>query len=131
MQTNTVGIDAAQILAASGSAGITGQSSASGYEASYSSHSGIETAGDAQLNANATASASSVEFTQGGSAALESSSVQQTAQFTSAAGLFNDPNPQIIRRAATSGAVTYQQKILVRFLQPPAVPPPGVSRIDA
>ncbi|CAF1463588.1 unnamed protein product [Adineta ricciae] len=125
LQTNTVGIDAAQILAASGSAGIAGQSSASGYEASYSSHSGIETASGGQLNGNATASASSIEFAQGGSAALESSSVQQTAQFTSAAGLFNDPNPQIIRRAATSGAVTYQQKILVRFLQPPAVPPPG------
>ncbi|CAF4436592.1 unnamed protein product, partial [Rotaria magnacalcarata] len=38
---------------------------------------------------------------------------------------FNDPNPQIIRRAAVGGAVTYQQKILVRFLQPPPVPPPG------
>lgn len=62
---------------------------------------------------------------------MESSSVQQTAQFTSAAGLFNDPNPQIVRRAAIGGAVTYQQKILVRFLQPPAVPPPGVSRIYA
>ncbi|UJR15043.1 hypothetical protein I4U23_002016 [Adineta vaga] len=124
-QSANGGIDAAQILAASGNTGLAGQSSASGYEASFSSHSGIETAGG-QLNGNAaTASASSIELAQSGSGTIESSSAQQISQFTSSAGLYNDPNPQIIRRAAVGGAVTYQQKILVRFLQPPAVPPPG------
>jgi hypothetical protein len=42
-------------------------------------------------------------------------------------GLFRDPNPQIIRRPAQGGALTYTQNIKVRFLQPPAIPPPGVS----
>lgn len=41
--------------------------------------------------------------------------------------IYNDPNPKIFRRPAPGGPVTYQQKILVRFLQPPAVPPPGVK----
>ncbi|CAF2115095.1 unnamed protein product [Rotaria magnacalcarata] len=39
--------------------------------------------------------------------------------------IYKDPNPQIIRRAAAEGPLTYQQKVLVRFLQPPALPPPG------
>jgi hypothetical protein len=42
--------------------------------------------------------------------------------------LFQDPNPpQIIRRPAAQGPITYRQNIAVRFLQPPPVPPPGVS----
>ena len=67
------------------------------------------------------------ELVQASGTALESSSVQQTTQYASTNGIFNDPNPQIIRRAATGNAVTYEQKILVRFLQPPPVPPPGVN----
>ncbi len=44
--------------------------------------------------------------------------------------LFQDPNPpQIIRRPPAQGPVTYQQNVSVRFLQPPPVPPPGVSYI--
>jgi hypothetical protein len=72
------------------------------------------------------AAAGSSELT--GSGAIQTSSVQQTNEYLSqtTTSLFHDPNPQIIRRAATGGPVTYQQKILVRFLQPPAVPPPGV-----
>ena len=42
-------------------------------------------------------------------------------------GLYYDPNPEIIRRGAPSGSQTYTQNIRVRFLQPPPVPPPGVS----
>ncbi|CAF4083036.1 unnamed protein product, partial [Didymodactylos carnosus] len=44
---------------------------------------------------------------------------------TDAQGLFQDSNPQIIRKPAPGGGVTYKQNILVRFLQPPPVPPPG------
>ncbi|CAF1336412.1 unnamed protein product [Didymodactylos carnosus] len=44
---------------------------------------------------------------------------------TDAQGLYQDSNPQIIRRPAPGGGVTYKQNILVRFLQPPPVPPPG------
>ena len=42
-------------------------------------------------------------------------------------GLFVDANPQIIRRPAAGGVQTYTQNIRIRFLQPPPVPPPGVS----
>jgi hypothetical protein len=49
---------------------------------------------------------------------------------TDAQGLFKDDNPQIIRKPAAEGQVTYTQNIKVRFLQPPAVPPPGVSNLS-
>ncbi|CAF0862551.1 unnamed protein product [Didymodactylos carnosus] len=58
-----------------------------------------------------------------GGLSAESKIVDYSSQ--TAGGLFNDPNPQIIRRAAAGGAVTYKQNILVKFLQPPPVPPPG------
>ena len=44
------------------------------------------------------------------------------------AGLYVDSNPQIVRRPAAGGVQTYTQNIKVRFLQPPPVPPPGVSQ---
>lgn len=40
--------------------------------------------------------------------------------------IYRDPNPQIIRRAAIQAPITYEQQIQVRYLQPPAVPAPGV-----
>ncbi|CAF3745349.1 unnamed protein product, partial [Didymodactylos carnosus] len=43
----------------------------------------------------------------------------------SGSNLYQDSNPQIIRRPAPGGGVTYKQNILVRFLQPPPIPPPG------
>jgi hypothetical protein len=46
------------------------------------------------------------------------------------AGLYFDANPQIIRRQAAGGVQTYTQNIKVRFLQPPPIPPPGVSHIS-
>ena len=70
----------------------------------------------------ASASSSFTETAAGAGAASAG-----TAYATDAQGLFKDPNPQVIRRAAQSGPQTYTQKILVRFLQPPPVPPPGVS----
>ncbi|CAF4731950.1 unnamed protein product, partial [Rotaria socialis] len=54
-----------------------------------------------------------------------SSGVAVTQYATDAQGLFKDPNPQIIRRAAVGGVQTYTQNIKVRFLQPPPIPPPG------
>ncbi len=42
--------------------------------------------------------------------------------------LFQDPNgPQIIRRRPIQGPLTYRQNVSVRYLQPPPLPPPGVS----
>ncbi|CAF1197508.1 unnamed protein product [Didymodactylos carnosus] len=51
----------------------------------------------------------------------ETTAVQRYA--TDAQGLYQDSNPQVIRRPAPGGGVTYKQNILVRFLQPPPVPP--------
>ena len=110
---------------------MTGQSATSGYEASYSSQSGVESSGGGGLDSSyAAAATSSSGLGQTGGAALEASSEEQLTQITSASGLFHDPNPKVIRREAIGGAVTYQQKILVRFLQPPPIPPPGVSRLS-
>jgi len=80
------------------------------------------------INASYTAAATSSEPT--GGATVQTSSTQQTNAYLSqsATDIYNDPNPQIVRRSATGGPVTYQQKILVRFLQPPALPPPGVIK---
>ncbi len=64
-----------------------------------------------------------------GGSSFDSSSTQVQRYATNAQGLFNDPNPQIIRRPAVGGVQTYTQHIKVRFLQPPPIPPPGVSNL--
>jgi hypothetical protein len=56
----------------------------------------------------------------------QSSSVT-TNYATDAHGLYNDPNPHIIRRPALGDAKVYTQRVLLKFLQPPPIPPPGVS----
>ncbi|CAF3109059.1 unnamed protein product [Rotaria sp. Silwood2] len=38
---------------------------------------------------------------------------------------YKDTNPKIIRRARSESPVTLEQRILVRYLQPPPLPPPG------
>ena len=83
--------------------------SGAGYDASFASAGG----GSADDNAG-----TSIE-------SLSSGQVQQYP--TDAQGIFQDPNPQIIRRPAVGGVQTYTQNVRVRFLQPPRVPPPGVS----
>ena len=35
--------------------------------------------------------------------------------------LYNDPNPQIIRRPSTADPVVYNQNVRIRFLQPPPI----------
>ncbi|CAF0983156.1 unnamed protein product [Adineta steineri] len=62
----------------------------------------------------------------GGASFESASSSTQVQQYaTDSQGLFQDPNPQIIRRPAVGGVQTYTQNIRVRFLQPPPIPPPG------
>ncbi|CAF3669524.1 unnamed protein product, partial [Rotaria sp. Silwood1] len=39
--------------------------------------------------------------------------------------IYKDPNPQILRRAAPDRPVTYEQRIHLKYLQPPALSPPG------
>ncbi|CAF3924728.1 unnamed protein product [Adineta steineri] len=44
---------------------------------------------------------------------------------TDAQGLYQDPNPQILRRPAIGGPQVYTQRVIVKFLQAPPMPPPG------
>ena len=123
---------------AGGAGGFGGSSS---YESSASFGAGGAGAGGFGESSSYESSASygagaggAVGFAAGGSNAqgFDSSSFnsQTTVQTyaTDAQGLFKDPNPQIIRRAAVGGVQTYTQNIRVRFLQPPPIPPPGVCR---
>jgi hypothetical protein len=57
---------------------------------------------------------------------VNSSQQQVQVDASNPKNLYQDPNPQIVRRPAPGGGVTYTQNIRVRFLQPPPVPPPGV-----
>jgi hypothetical protein len=45
---------------------------------------------------------------------------------TDAQGLYLDPNPIIIRRSLPVNEVSYKQRVIIRYLQPPPIPPPGV-----
>ncbi|CAF1012800.1 unnamed protein product [Rotaria sordida] len=62
-------------------------------------------------------------ITDASTSAFQSSNIQQYE--TDAQGNFKDSNPQIVRRPDPTGPRTYTQNVQVRFLQPPAVPPPG------
>jgi len=112
-----------------GAGNIDGNPSYSSYEqASFASSTGGGPGGfDASV-------ASAVDITgvttgESSSSTFETGSNQQQVQqyATNAQGLYQDPNPQIIRRPAQSEQITYTQNIKIRFLQPPAIPPPGVS----
>ena len=56
----------------------------------------------------------------------EKQSFPSTTHATDAQNLYRDSNPEVIRRPALEGAQTYTQRVLLRFLQPPAIPSPGV-----
>ena len=118
--------------------GAGGAGGASSYESSSFSSGGNVDAGAFGGN---NFQASSFESSSAGGAGFDSSAVSQAAGYTSDSnaawlrygaevrgnGLYVDSNPQIIRRQAPGGVQTYTQNIKVRFLQPPPVPPPGVS----
>jgi hypothetical protein len=96
-----------------------GYGGASSYE-SYSSSVG-------NAGADLGAVGGSVQYVDAGSSSASygaQSTAVQTYE-TDAQGLFRDHNPQVIRRPAPGGGVTYTQNIRVRFLQPPPVPPHG------
>jgi hypothetical protein len=99
----------------------------SAYESSSYRSSVGNLGGDlSNLNVVGTAGISSTDATSASYASSsEASSVQQYE--TDAQGNYKDSNPQVVRRPAQTGPLTYSQNIKVRFLQPPAVPPPGVS----
>jgi hypothetical protein len=62
------------------------------------------------------------QFTSGGSSA-DYVSIYRTDD----RGFFLDPNPEIITRIDPGPVPTYTQKITIRYLQPPPLPPMGVS----
>ncbi|CAF1085682.1 unnamed protein product [Adineta steineri] len=116
--TPTSGVDVTG-FDANTSAGIGGfdASSASSYGAG-----GIEASSASAVGygGGETAGASSSTF--------ETTSSQNQVQVNGGANaqnLYQDPNPQIIRRPAQGGPVTYTQNVKIRFLQPPPIPPPG------
>lgn len=99
----------------------------------------------AGLGGSSSYQASSYESSTTGGAGFDATAVSQAAGYTAqtnaawsqygaevrAPGLFVDTNPQVVRRPAPGGVQTYTQNIKVRFLQPPPVPPPGVSNLSS
>jgi hypothetical protein len=120
--------------AGAGEALLAGGGGASSEYYSSSSYSGFGAdaqAGSAGLELSSEQQGISGAALAGGvgysSSSVEQQSSSSTTYATDAQGLFKDPNPQVVRRPAVGGAKIYTQRILVRFLQPPPVPPPGVS----
>ncbi|UJR34768.1 hypothetical protein I4U23_027547 [Adineta vaga] len=57
---------------------------------------------------------------------IETNSLEETNGYLErAVNIYRDRNPLIIRKAITDKPITYRQRVLVRYLQPPAVRPPG------
>ncbi|CAF1645430.1 unnamed protein product [Rotaria sordida] len=58
---------------------------------------------------------------------INTNSAQETNSYLDKSGtnIYRDPNPKIIRRARSTSPIALEQRVLVRYLQPPAVPPPG------
>ncbi|CAF1058886.1 unnamed protein product [Rotaria sordida] len=61
------------------------------------------------------------------SAVITTNSPEETNAYLERSGsnIFRDPNPRIVRRARSASPVTAEQRVVIRYLQPPAVPPPG------
>lgn len=60
---------------------------------------------------------------------IQTNSAEETDRYLErAVDIYKDPTPQIIRRQTTETPVTYEQRVLVRYLQPPRLPPPGVMK---
>jgi len=60
---------------------------------------------------------------------IETNSLEETNRYLErAVDIYKDSDPLIIRKATVESPVTYQQRILVRYFQPPDVPPPGVIK---
>ncbi len=116
----------------SGAGNIGSNANYSSYEqSSYgSSLGGVGGTGEFDVSAVSTGNlAGASAGVSASSSSFEASGAQQHIEqyATTAQGLYQDPNPQIIRRPSQSGQVTYTQNIKIRFLQPPPIPPPGVS----
>ncbi|UJR18953.1 hypothetical protein I4U23_022082 [Adineta vaga] len=57
---------------------------------------------------------------------IETHSLEETNRYLErSVDIYKDRNPLVIQKAVTDKPITYQQRVLVRYLQPPAVRPPG------
>ncbi|CAF1389455.1 unnamed protein product [Adineta steineri] len=60
---------------------------------------------------------------------IETNSLEETNEYLEREGnIYKDSNPLIIRKAITDKPIRYRQRVLVRYLQPPAVQPPRVIK---
>lgn len=109
-----------------------GNYGSSAYESSYrASVAGLGGADAAAFNAAGAAGAASIDASSASFSSTSQSSSAAVHYETDEQGNFKDANPQIVHRPAPSGPVTLTQNIRVRFLQPPPVPPPGVSEFTS
>ena len=85
-----------------------------------------------RIDRNKYASYGTVAFSSNGideKSLIHTNSLEETNRYLeTAVHLFKDSNPQIIRRTMVESPTTYEQRIRVRYLQPPEVPPPGVMK---
>jgi hypothetical protein len=106
-----------------------------GTDASYEAVSGYKTGTDKvydRINLNRNNVIERREFNQfvnGESAHADRSSITNyvSRYQTDSRGFFLDPNPEIFTRPNPSPVPTYTRNIIIRYLQPPPLPPSGVS----
>jgi hypothetical protein len=106
-------------------------------DASYESDAGFGGSGSAAFNRmdlnhdNVIDRSELNHFASGGrTVAGVSSSTDYVSRYrTDSRGFFLDPNPEIITRPDPGPAPTYTQKIIIRYLQPPPLPPVGENVI--
>ena len=62
---------------------------------------------------------------------INTSSSEETKRYLerSGANIYVDLNPHIIRRSTTERALTLEQRVRIRCLQPPPLPPPEVIKV--
>ncbi|CAF4140490.1 unnamed protein product [Rotaria magnacalcarata] len=63
-------------------------------------------------------------------APIRTNSMEETNRYLQRLGhdVFWDPNPQVIHKETTGFPVTAEQRVILRCLQPPRLPPPEVMK---
>ena len=61
---------------------------------------------------------------------IHTSSSEETMRYLERSGhhVYVDRNPQMIRRGTTERPERYEQRVILRCLQPPPLPPPEVMK---
>ncbi|CAF1391041.1 unnamed protein product [Rotaria sordida] len=70
--------------------------------------------------------AAASDLIRGNGQVVNTRSLEETNQYLlRSTDIYKDPNPQILRRPANEGPITCEQRVHVRYLQPPPVSEPG------